>query len=72
VLLRAGLEEGDARLRHVQFEGLDRDFEKNYGASIPIDKALSPDGDVILALQVPQELKKKKRKRKHARSLLSL
>jgi len=29
-----------AGLYHVQFEGLDRDMEKNYGASIPIEKAL--------------------------------
>eukprot|EP01127_Copromyxa_protea_P009923 TRINITY_DN237_c0_g1_i1.p1 TRINITY_DN237_c0_g1~~TRINITY_DN237_c0_g1_i1.p1 ORF type:complete len:543 (-),score=130.22 TRINITY_DN237_c0_g1_i1:182-1810(-) len=36
-------------LRHVCFEGLDRDSEKNYSASIPIEKALDERGDVLLA-----------------------
>jgi DMSO/TMAO reductase YedYZ molybdopterin-dependent catalytic subunit len=39
VLLAAGVDEAGAQqLKHVQFEGLDRDMEKNYAASIPIDK----------------------------------
>jgi DMSO/TMAO reductase YedYZ molybdopterin-dependent catalytic subunit len=42
----------DKCMTHAQFEGLDRDFEKNYGSSIPIDKAIAEDGDVILAWEM--------------------
>eukprot|EP00922_Rhytidocystis_sp_ex-Travisia-forbesii_P054159 GHVS01080342.1.p1 GENE.GHVS01080342.1~~GHVS01080342.1.p1 ORF type:complete len:634 (-),score=108.57 GHVS01080342.1:313-2214(-) len=40
-------------IEHVQFEGLDTDLGKqHYGASIPINKALQLDGDVILAYEM--------------------
>eukprot|EP01125_Pyxidicula_operculata_P014122 TRINITY_DN468_c2_g1_i2.p1 TRINITY_DN468_c2_g1~~TRINITY_DN468_c2_g1_i2.p1 ORF type:complete len:553 (+),score=117.92 TRINITY_DN468_c2_g1_i2:2064-3722(+) len=39
-------------IKHIQFEGLDRDFEKVYGASIPLHKALDLNGDCILALKM--------------------
>jgi sulfite oxidase len=45
----------DNSFKHVQFEGIDTDKEKNYGASIPVDKALHPEGDVILALKMNDE-----------------
>lgn len=40
---------------HVHFEGLDKDFEKHYGSSIPWSKAVAPDGDVILAYEMNGE-----------------
>jgi hypothetical protein len=43
----------DQALQHVQFEGLDKDLtNQNYGASVPMDKAMSPRGDVILAFEM--------------------
>ncbi|XP_030229855.1 sulfite oxidase, mitochondrial [Gadus morhua] len=42
--------------RHVQFEGLDADASgTTYGASIPLNKALSEEGDVLLAYQMNGE-----------------
>jgi len=56
VLKAAGLDvEDDAlmsKLQHVHFEGLDRDFEKSYTASIPIEKATARHGDCILAYEM--------------------
>jgi sulfite oxidase len=57
VLADAGVGEGDVEagwLRHVQFEGMDRDPVAGtcYGASIPADKALDPRGDVLLAWEM--------------------
>ena len=51
VLLGAGIATGaGSQLRHVQFEGLDKDMTgATYGASIPIAKALDEGGDVLLA-----------------------
>lgn len=55
VLAYAGMSEKQD-FRHVQFEGLDHDLSgDHYGASIPIDKALSPDGDVLLAFEMNGE-----------------
>jgi sulfite oxidase len=45
----------DPAVRHVRFEGLDRDAEKNYGASIPAEIAFSPERDVLLALEMNGE-----------------
>lgn len=42
VLLAQGVDEQEAVLRHVHFEGLDRDADKAYGASIPLSAALDP------------------------------
>lgn len=43
--------------RHVQFEGLDKDVAgTTYGASIPINKAVSEDGDVLLAYEMNGEV----------------
>ena len=54
VLEAAGLNEADiesGKVRHVQFQGLDRDMTGScYGSSIPVDKAWDKNGDVLLAL----------------------
>ncbi|GFR42777.1 hypothetical protein Agub_g3739 [Astrephomene gubernaculifera] len=54
VLLAAGLSEDDPLVRHIHFEGFDRDPASGevYGASIPIRKALSYGGDVLLAYEM--------------------
>lgn len=45
-----------ANARHVQFEGLDKDVTgTSYGASIPLNKALSEEGDVLLAYEMNEE-----------------
>lgn len=52
LLLHLGLSE-DSGAHHVQFEGLDCDPSGSpYGASIPIEKALDPRGDVLLAYEM--------------------
>jgi len=53
VLLDNGLDPADAKVKHIHFTGLDADMTKSaYGASVPKAKALSEDGDVILAYQM--------------------
>ncbi|KAL4433958.1 hypothetical protein ABPG75_000399 [Micractinium tetrahymenae] len=53
VLLAAGLEDDDPEVQHIQFEGLDADMAgATYGASIEVDKAMSPHGDVLLAYEM--------------------
>lgn len=57
VLQYAGLDpekcENNPKIKHVQFEGLDRDMtQTHYGGSIPIEKAIDRYGDVILAFQM--------------------
>jgi len=56
VLRAAGLDLSDEeilqKLQHVHFEGLDRDFEKSYTASIPMDKASAINGDCIIAYEM--------------------
>lgn len=55
VLIHAGISEEEVQkfgIRHLQFEGLDHDSATSYGASIPIDKAMNPMGDVILAFEM--------------------
>eukprot|EP00743_Colponemidia_sp_Colp-15_P004845 GILK01005221.1.p1 GENE.GILK01005221.1~~GILK01005221.1.p1 ORF type:complete len:538 (-),score=56.30 GILK01005221.1:125-1738(-) len=54
VLEYAGMK-SDAGIRHIQFEGLDKDFTQNYGASIPVERAIDPNGDVLLAWQMNGE-----------------
>ncbi|MGH0145741.1 UNVERIFIED_CONTAM: hypothetical protein FKN15_038759 [Acipenser sinensis] len=55
VLEHAGYRHGGAA-QHVQFEGLDKDVSGTpYGASIPLRKALSDDGDVLLAYEMNGE-----------------
>lgn len=45
-----------AKARHVQFEGLDVDVTGTaYGASIPLNKAVSEEGDVLLAYEMNGE-----------------
>eukprot|EP01114_Cavostelium_apophysatum_P016568 TRINITY_DN4743_c0_g1_i1.p1 TRINITY_DN4743_c0_g1~~TRINITY_DN4743_c0_g1_i1.p1 ORF type:complete len:587 (+),score=108.53 TRINITY_DN4743_c0_g1_i1:53-1813(+) len=52
ILLAAGFQPND-KIAHVQFEGLDKDVTGvPYGSSIPIEKALGPYGDVILAFEM--------------------
>uniref|UniRef100_A0A8D0BJM4 Sulfite oxidase, mitochondrial n=1 Tax=Salvator merianae TaxID=96440 RepID=A0A8D0BJM4_SALMN len=54
VLLKAGYKQDDEG--HVCFEGLDRDQSGTvYGASIPFKKAMSPEGDVLLAYEMNGE-----------------
>ncbi|XP_044305418.1 sulfite oxidase, mitochondrial isoform X1 [Varanus komodoensis] len=54
VLMDAGYTPGDEG--HVCFEGLDKDQSGTaYGASIPFKKAMSPDGDVLLAYEMNGE-----------------
>jgi len=53
VLADAGLDPSDKCIKHIHFNGLDADMTKSsYGASIPKNKALSEDDDVILAYQM--------------------
>jgi len=54
VLADAGLSmKNKGGVKHIQFDGLDSDItQTSYGASIPVLKALSDDGDVILAYQM--------------------
>jgi len=56
VLQFAGLTREEAiqyGIKHIQFEGLDRDVTgTSYGASIPIEKALAEGGDVLLAFEM--------------------
>lgn len=54
VLMQAGYKPGDEG--HVSFEGLDKDQSGTvYGASIPFKKAMSPEGDVLLAYEMNGE-----------------
>lgn len=56
VLKDMGIEDGKTSAVHVQFEGLDTDpTSMPYGGSIPIEKALDPHGDVILAYEMNGE-----------------
>lgn len=57
VLLAAGYGPDVAKwARHVQFEGLDKDVSgTTYGASIPLNKAVSEEGDVLLAYEMNGE-----------------
>lgn len=57
VLLAAGYTFDDANwAKHVQFEGLDQDVAgTTYGASIPLRKAISEDGDCLLAYEMNGE-----------------
>eukprot|EP01123_Difflugia_compressa_P009348 TRINITY_DN3072_c0_g1_i1.p1 TRINITY_DN3072_c0_g1~~TRINITY_DN3072_c0_g1_i1.p1 ORF type:complete len:311 (-),score=68.03 TRINITY_DN3072_c0_g1_i1:77-1009(-) len=54
VLLYAGISEEniDKTIQHIQFEALDRDFEKFYGASVPAHYIMKPDSEAILALEM--------------------
>ena len=46
-------EERDTEVRHIQFEGYDQDAEGTcYGASIPIERAADPHGEVLLAFEM--------------------
>ncbi|XP_056130982.1 sulfite oxidase, mitochondrial [Lampris incognitus] len=57
VLLAAGYRPDMAQwAHHVQFEGLDKDVTgTTYGASIPLNKAVSEEGDVLLAYEMNGE-----------------
>ncbi|KAK9836142.1 hypothetical protein WJX81_004420 [Elliptochloris bilobata] len=55
VLAYAGLSSSDGfgEVEHIQFEGLDSDVSGTcYGASIPVDKAVTPRDDVLLAYEM--------------------
>uniref|UniRef100_A0A914LN29 sulfite oxidase n=1 Tax=Meloidogyne incognita TaxID=6306 RepID=A0A914LN29_MELIC len=54
VLISAGINPNDKEIKHVQFEGADMDMTGNkYGASIPFDKAMSPE--VLIAYEMNGE-----------------
>eukprot|EP01116_Phalansterium_solitarium_P002324 TRINITY_DN12279_c0_g1_i1.p1 TRINITY_DN12279_c0_g1~~TRINITY_DN12279_c0_g1_i1.p1 ORF type:complete len:562 (+),score=164.73 TRINITY_DN12279_c0_g1_i1:128-1813(+) len=55
VLVYAGLDPHGGGMEHIHFWGLDRDFEKHYGASIRASKALDPEGEVLLAFEMNGE-----------------
>ena len=57
VLVHAGFDPKDTPIvGHVQFEGLDQDSTNtHYGSSIPVQKAFSEDGDVLLAFEMNGE-----------------
>lgn len=49
----AGLQPGDAEVAHIHFHGRDTDESGTpYAASIPISKAMSEAGDVLLAWEM--------------------
>jgi hypothetical protein len=51
--IAAGLQPGDPAVQHIHLIGLDTDMTGTpYAASIPIDKALSEAGDVLLAWEM--------------------
>ncbi|XP_060525796.1 sulfite oxidase isoform X2 [Cylas formicarius] len=53
VLERVGVTENEEKLKHVQFEGADFDVAaNNYGASIPLWRAVAARGDVLLAYEM--------------------
>jgi len=53
VLLDQGVDVSDEDFKHVHLTGLDADMTKSaYGASIPKLKAMSADGDVLLAYKM--------------------
>lgn len=47
-VLKICQDKSDPEVRHVVFDGLDRDMEQNYGASIPIETASNPNAEVLL------------------------
>ena len=58
VLMYAGMKESEEYiLKHVHLEGLDKDplTGDTYGVSIPIEKAMDPRGDCLLALEMNGE-----------------
>lgn len=56
ILKYAGFDGNNTQAEHIQFEGLDTDSANvPYGASIPIEKALDPNGDVLLAFEMNGE-----------------
>ncbi|CAM9239957.1 unnamed protein product [Chrysoparadoxa australica] len=61
VLAYAGLKQEKAGgawaggIKHVQFEGLDKDMTTCYGSSITVKKAMDPEGDVLLAFEMNGE-----------------
>lgn len=53
--LRAEIVE-ERNVKHVQFEGLDQDGQgQHYGASIPVEKAISRQGEVLVAFEMNDE-----------------
>uniref|UniRef100_H2ZCZ5 Sulfite oxidase n=1 Tax=Ciona savignyi TaxID=51511 RepID=H2ZCZ5_CIOSA len=53
ILLSAGFDPDDKTIKHVHFNGFDDDITNtSYGASIPKQKAMSLDGDVIIAYKM--------------------
>lgn len=49
-------EDEEVDVHHVQFEGYDADTEGTcYGASIPVERAADPRGEVLLAFEMNGE-----------------
>jgi len=44
--------EDEGEIVHVHFYGMDRDFERVYGASVPIEMAKDRNRDVLLAWEM--------------------
>lgn len=57
VLRFAGLDRDNEDVQHIHFYGLDHDSltGQRYAVSIPVQKAASPDGDVLLAYEMNGE-----------------
>ena len=56
LLLSLGFDENDTTIKHIQFEGYDKDiFGEHYGASVPVDIAMRSGGDVLLAYEMNGE-----------------
>ena len=53
IIVNKGINLGDERIKHIQFEGLDEDpTGTRYGASIPKEKVSSELGDVLIAFKM--------------------
>ncbi|XP_076357299.1 sulfite oxidase isoform X1 [Tachypleus tridentatus] len=53
VLKYAGADLNHKDIKHVEFEGLDTDpAHQSYGASVPAEKALNPNADILLAYEM--------------------
>jgi sulfite oxidase len=56
LLIYCGVDLEDARIKHIQFEGLDKDPSGSpYGVSIPKEKVLNEFGDVLIAFKMNDE-----------------
>lgn len=53
LLTHCGIDFNDSRIKHIQFEGLDKDPSgSSYGASVPKEKVFDDTGDVLVAFKM--------------------